>query len=372
LPTFLKNIGGKMAEQKKLLSVRINTMSDKTIIKGKNKYKGLKDQTAHNQRTEKMDDNYLLKKKYDHLNIFHDEVPLSEIQNIWEDAKSDYKEHYKRGMPSNAKPYLDGLITFSATMFDDMLVDGKLDREEMMEAVKGFLKEEYGKSFINVQLHTSETTPHYHYTIVNYDFDNKLAYSSKMRRDIKNSADVEKGIYKKNELQDRFADYMTKSVKGFDYERGAVHSIKAYHDKRKAQQEHLTSQGETIKEQEQTIEKHLDHIADLVGQLGEQKEEIVGLQAESITHEQQVDQLSAQIKDLEGQADNLSSEVIADIETILNDLIELDRTLDGQKFMEKIKRYVKSDNKEKMQKLIEKWARGLQKAKGRKNKGMMR
>ena len=339
-------------------------MGEKTVTQSGRTYKGVNHQTAHNQRTEKMDDDYLLRPEFEHLNIFHEEHPTSNMKNIWEDAKSDYKEHYKRGMPSNGKPYIDGLITFSATMFDDMLNGGKLDREKMMEAVKGFLKEEYGKSFINAQLHTGETTPHFHFTLVNYDFDSKLAWSSKMRRDIKTE--------EKNELQDRFADYMTQNVEGFDYERGEVHSIKAYHDKRKGQQEHLNKQGETIKEQTVTIDKHLEQIADLVGQLGEQQEEIVGLQSEVVTHEQQVDRLSAQIKDLEGQADNLSSEVIADIETILNDLIELDRTLDGQKFMERIRRYVKSDNKEKMNKLIQKWHKGLKKAKSRNSRSMSR
>jgi predicted RNA-binding protein with EMAP domain len=345
-----------MSAASKKLSVRIHTMGEKTVKVGKRTYKGLKSQTAHNQRTETMEDDYLLNPGYEHLNIFHNERELNNIQNDWEDVRSDYQAHYKRNMPSNAKPYLDGLITFSKTMFEDMLVDGKLDREEMMEAVKGFLREEFGKSFVNVQLHTGETTPHFHFTTLNYDWDRKLAYSSAMRRDIKSSAQV-KGQYQKNELQDRFADYMTKTVKGFDYERGSVHSIKAYHDKRSAQDKH-------IKDQRQTIVEHLKTIEDM-------SEEIVGLNAEVKYNEQQVEQLSAQIVDLGQQADNLSGEVIADIETILADLLELDRMSDGQKFMELVKRYVGSSNQSKLDKLISKWKGGLAKAKSRRTEGLV-
>ena len=44
-----------MPKSKKLLSVRIHTMGEKTVIKSGRTFKGLKDQTAHNQRTEEMD-----------------------------------------------------------------------------------------------------------------------------------------------------------------------------------------------------------------------------------------------------------------------------------------------------------------------------
>ena len=345
-----------MSAAKKLLSVRMHTMGENTVMKSGRTYKGLKSQTAHNQRTETMEDDYLINPEYEHLNIFHNERDINNIQNDWEDVRSDYQEYYKRNMPSNTKPYLDGLITFSKTMFDDMLVDGKLDREEMMEAVKGFLREEFGKTFYNVQLHTGETTPHFHFTTLNYDWDRKLAYSSAMRRDIKSSGKVD-GQYQKNELQDRFADYMTKAVKGFDYKRGAVHSIKAYHDKRAGQEKHIKEQAGTIAEHTKTIE--------------DMSEQIVGLNAEIKYNEQHVEQLSAQIDDLEGQADNLSGEVIADIETILADLLELDRMTDGQKFMELVKRYVGSDNQTKLDKLISKWKGGLAKAKSRRTAGMV-
>jgi len=352
-----------MSAAKKLLSVRMHTMGENTVMKSGRTYKGLKSQTAHNQRTETMEDDYLINPEYEHLNIFHNERDINNIQNDWEDVRSDYQEYYKRNMPSNTKPYLDGLITFSKTMFDDMLVDGKLDREEMMEAVKGFLREEFGKSFVNVQLHTGETTPHFHFTTLNYDWDRKLAYSSAMRRDIKSSGKVD-GQYQKNELQDRFADYMTKTVKGFDYKRGAVHSIKAYHDKRAGQEKH-------IKDQRKTIDELTKSIGDIIEGLAEQQEEIIGLKAEVMDKEQHVEQLSAQIDDLEGQADNLSGEVIADIETILSDLLELDRMSDGQKFMELVKRYVGSGNQSKLDKLIGKWQAGLAKAKSRRTAGLV-
>jgi len=330
-----------MPKTKKLLSVRIHTMGEKTVIKSGRTFKGLKDQTAHNQRTETMDDDYLLRPEYEHLNIFHNETEINDIQDNWKDVQLDYKEYYKRSMPTNTKPYLDGLITFSKTMLDDMLINGKLDREEMLEAVKGFLREEFGKSFVNVQLHTGETTPHFHFTTLNYDWKRKLAYSSAMRRDIK--ADD------KNNMQDRFADYMTKNVNGFDYERGAVHSIKEYHDKRSGQQKHIKDQKQTIAEMDNTINEMSDEIADL--------------KAEVMDKEQHAEQLSAQIVNLQQQADNLSGEVIGDIETILGDLLELDRMTDGQKFMELVKRYIKSDNESRMDKLINKWQSGLKKAK---------
>ena len=352
-----------MAAAAKKLSVRIHTMGEKTVMKSGRTYKGLKSQTAHNQRTETLDDDYLLNPEYEHLNIFHNERELNNIQNDWEDVRSDYQAHYKRNMPSNAKPYLDGLITFSKTMFEDMLVDGKVDREEMMEGVKGFLREEFGKSFVNVQLHTGETTPHFHFTTLNYDWDRKLAYSSAMRRDIKSSAQV-KGQYQKNELQDRFADYMTKTVKGFDYERGSVHSIKAYHDKRSGQEKHIKDQRQIIATQAETIDMMQDH-ADVLNNT------IVELMAEVADGEQHVEQLSAKIQDLGQQADNLSGEVIADIETILADLLELDRTSDGQKFMELVKRYVGSSNQSKLDKLISKWKGGLAKAKSRRTAGLV-
>ena len=319
--------------EKKLLSVRIHTMGNTTVKKNGRTYKGIVDQKAHNTRTETMEADYLLRPEHSGNNIHHTETDEAGIFSKLELAAEHYQNRYKRKLPKTTKPYIDGLITFSDTMFQDLIIDKKFSINEMSDTVVEFLRQEFGESFVAMDLHADETTPHFHFTAVNYDFEKGLTYSSSMRRDIKSN--------QKNELQDRFANFMQSKINGFDYERGEIHSIKEYHNKRKSQQIHISKQSDQIKEQSLEIEKL--------------KSSIKAFEVSLVDKTQEAERLSARIEDLEAVADNLEVEVIRDIRIVINDLIEIDKTLDAQKFIQRVSRYAKSDSKEKLNKIIAKW-----------------
>lgn len=316
-------------DKKKLLSLRIRTAGLKGKRSGKIYYKSLSENIAHNTRREKMDKNYLLRPELSHKNMYHYPHSKEEMMDKWENVRSKYKNHYKRRMPSNSKPFIEGLLTFSATMQQDI---AKYGRKEMINTVWRFLREEFSEDgVLGISLHMDETTPHIHFTVINWKESANKAYSSWMSNEI--------GKDKSNLLQDRMADWFKSHIDDWDYQRGEIHHIKEYHDKRKAQQDHLKRQEREIAQKDKLIRDMEDEIDKMNTELHNKRREVASLVSE---------------------ISKMDSELSEQAEQIINDLTNLyEDTETNQGFLNKLNRYVRSENKQRLEKLIDKYQNAL-------------
>ncbi len=279
-----------------MLSIRIQTMGDKPKKSGRKYYKSLDETLAHCDRTEKMDENYLLRPEQQNLNI----VEVKNILGMKGEVYRDYKEFNGRKMPTNWRPYINGMITFSSTMQEDI---NKYGREKMHEVMKEFLKIEFGENIFGVSLHMDETTPHWHFQAVNYIKDKHKAYSTNMHVEIKKN----KG---KNLLQDRLADYLAKHIDGFEYIRGQAKTTKEYHEQRKAQHDHLE-----------------------------------GLKLKLLETEAKLEDREKQLKLLEENYAALTQNRLGGINANIESFVENNKAVDGNKFLKILRRYLSKTNK---------------------------
>ena len=323
-----------MEQNEKLLSIRINTLSDTSRKSGKKYYKSISESIAHMNRTESMDSDYLMRPEKQNQNI--DGYIEKDLKDMVDEVLSKHQKHYHRKMPKNWKPYIDGLITFSATMQKDI---DRFGTQNLFNSIKSFLADEFGKNnVIGLALHMDETTPHLHFTAINYDEKIKKAYSANMEAQIK----ANKGM---NPLQDRLADHLKKTINGFDYVRGETYSIKDYHTKRKYQQDHIDKQEETINKQEETIKSQERKILILESSTDKMEERMIDAfnQAEmALEHAEQIKEEKTEL-----------------IKSIVSQLIELGKEKDSSKFMRLVQRYTNNENNQKLDNLIQKWSNAL-------------
>lgn len=330
---------------KKLLSITVNTQNFQTVKKGKKTYRGFQSQKEHNKRIENIDEGYLLREELQHLNInYENELYLTQkdIENEMELIEEDYRNYYKRKMPKNYKPLLNGLITFSETMQEDIY---KYGIEAMQKQIGLFLKNEYGK-VVSLDLHMDETTPHFHFQVINYDYDKHKTHSAILEQSLK-SPNNEMRI---NYTQDRLAAHLKKTINGFDYERGEIKSIKQYHNQRKAQMEHLKRLEQKTKEQEQELQM-------LRNKTKKQQKELDTLQ-------DKLNSLKADYQGLifkyETMESTLKEEYQEAILEILEDLEELGNENDAIKFLGLVVRYTKGEQARKLHNLIGKYGKKIQ------------
>lgn len=321
-------------------------MSDKSKKAGKKYYKSLSESIAHMDRTEKMDDNYLLKPELQHLNI---SKYSKDVESKVRSMKEEHESYYKRKMPSNWKPYLDGLITFSATMTDDIK---KYGREHLYKVVNDFLVEEFGDGLFGVSLHMDETTPHIHFHTVNYNTKEHKAYSAFMEKEIKDNNGS-------NPLQDRFADFLKSNIDGFEYKRGLTHSIKDYHNKRKYQQDHINKQDQVISQLESEIQNQQNELTMADEHIKQQEEMIKEKEQVIMDYEEKITSMSDEFDKAEKLLEESKDVLHNTIQDIVDELEKLGREEDGWQFMKLVKRYTNKDNKVKLNKLISKWDRAL-------------
>lgn len=336
---------------KKLLSLTINTQGFKTITKNggsrKSKtYRGFKSQIKHNSRKEKMDADYLVRPENTKLNIHKtiDNLDI-EISNMIEKMQEDYFNYYKRKQPKNTKPFINGLITFSETMQEDI---NKFGVKNMYQAIMGFLKEEYG-NIISLDLHLDETTPHFHFQVLNYDFNKHKTHSAILESNLRDKNNP----LRRNETQDRLVHFLKKHIDNFNYERGEIKSIKEYHSKKKAQEQHLTKQKEEIKKlEEQLLKGKAENyrLRESNKELISEKEELIG----------QVEILESQIQDIFKTYEN-------DINELVSDLTSLNEEMEIKEFYKKVIRYLKQENTNRLKALIKKMNRKVSAIKKKKN-----
>jgi len=283
---------------KNYLSIRIHTMGDKTVKVGKQTYRSFTSMRGHIDRTEKMSEGYLINEELKHLNIYEDYLgDDSNLEHHKARIAQLYQDTYRRKLPKNTQPYVDGLITFSASMQEDIKDWG---REALFKAIKGFLEVEFGptqgedQAVLNLALHMDETTPHFHFTALNWDRRVNRTYSSAMSKALKDPNNPNR----KSELQDRLADWLKDWSDGqpinkvWDYGRGENVNIKTYHSKRKAQAEHLKTLEATKVANEELIQQHEETIESNETVISSQKDEIV-------KNKKAYDELEKKLKDLE-------------------------------------------------------------------------
>ena len=337
----------------KLLSLTINTQDFETIKTNPGRksktYRGLKSQINHNSRKEKMDKNYLVRPENTKLNIHKVVNNLDEkVEKMIQEMNRDYENFYKRKQPKNTKPFLNGLITFSNTMLEDIEKFGKV---KLFNTILNFLEIEYG-NVISIDLHMDETTPHFHFQVLNYDFKRHKTHSAILEKALRDKNNK----YRQNQTQDRLAEYLQTNIKGFDYKRGKISSIKKYHDKRKQQEQHLTEQKNKIDKLENMIQKI-------------QKEHTY-LKNENVRLTKENRELENQVENLENQVQEIFKKYENDINELISELTELNEEMEIKDFYRKIIRYLKKENVKKIETLIKKMNRKVKAVKKKKNNYM--
>ena len=342
--------------KEKLLSLTINTQGFETVIKNagskKSKtYRGLKSQINHNNRTEEMDEDYLVNEEMtkDNKHLIIKNLDTT-IEKWIEEMEQDYFNYYKRKMPKNTKPFINGLITFSEEMQEDIK---KFGAAKMTETIKSFLIEEYGNKLISLDLHLDETTPHFHFQVLNYDFNLHKTHSRILETRLRDKENKER----RNITQDNLANYLQNNINDFDYKRGIIQSTREYHNKKKAQSKVLKNQKTKISE--------------LENQLSVMTNKNIQLEKENEILTQQKTELENEVENLEEEIQDIFKIYESDINELVEDLTELNEEMEIKEFYKKALRYLKNENQKALQKLIQKMNRKT-KAMKKKSNSIMR
>lgn len=300
----------------------------------KKNYRSYVSQYRHNTRLEEFDDDYLVRPHLQQENIEIDHVKdnIEIIQQDIERMKKDYKKHdsLNRKMPSNTKPLMNGLITFTDTINKDI---EKFGQQKLLETVKEFLIQEYGTCY-SVYSHNDETTFHIHFACLNYDFNTHHTHSQILEHRLRDKENKER----RNITQDNLEKFLKDKIKEFDYKRGIVKNSK--------EQKHINAAlKETIEENELKIKEQEEQI-----KLLQQQQEIL------IPRVNELIQRGIITKELNSNIDvniyNLGVNLLTDLINSENEDIE--------KFIRNFKRYHNSGKAEELQNLISKWRKGLQ------------
>lgn len=154
----------------KMLSIRMNNNGWKTVKAKGRTYRSFSSQLAHDFRLEKMDKGYLKYPEREKENLYYRHPRFQNVenldskeamdvcQNICGTVEDKYKENnaYGRGLRSDTKPIITGVISFS-TGFDP-----EEKKEQLHKALCVFVKQEYGLILFGAS-HLGETSFHYHF-----------------------------------------------------------------------------------------------------------------------------------------------------------------------------------------------------------------
>jgi len=179
---------------KKLLSIRIrNSFRNKGTKTPKKYYKSCIQQMKHDLRKEEMTNGYLkhpekgIKILYGHNNL--NNKYLVELEKK---VDTDYLKYHKQRTQKTMKKFSSGLITFSKSFNED-------HNENYDKKIKEFIKQRF-KDTIYIVIHNDETTKHYHFQYLNYDFNTHKSISKNINT---------------SKLQDELDEFL-----GSEYKRG--------------------------------------------------------------------------------------------------------------------------------------------------------
>lgn len=314
---------------------------------GTKTYRGIRSQLEHNYREEEQDINYLVRPELTKYNLTYSKHRTEEgYKEEIEKIKADYQEHYKRKPPSNLKPFINGLLTFSQTMQEDIKT---IEPKRLLKIVKDFLLEEFGE-VLHYSIHLDETTPHIHFICHNWNFKTHKTHSKTLDKQLKENE------LRQSYQQDRLDSHFKKN--NIDYNRGDIRSIKQKKNEVKTYQEYTKELENNLKEKEKKI-KELEH-----------KIEDMKAKGQEIQNN-----LNSEIKELKTTKQNLELDFLKIIDAFeiikqewLSIELENDNATKYQKFLKMFNKSLNNKDRERMNEVLNKAERTIKAIKKNNNK----
>lgn len=280
-----------------------------------------------------MDEGYLARPSLQGENLYkswHD-LEESNIKVLWNKAQERYKNRWGRSLPSNTQPIITGLVSFSHTMIDDIYLYGK---EKMFQVMNEFLKRHFEESVIYNTLQNDEGVLHFQFVLLNYDDGKNTTISNQI-----NTA----------EFQTKVADFFKSKIEGFEYVRGVP--------KQESNAKHIEvrqSQKIAMEKQQKELEKLKGENAQLEITINEHQKRVDDAKAIEKVLYDDIGRLNDEKTKLQTSVDESKKE-IGTLLIILNELIEdiiaLGEEEKGQNMLQTLAKYVKTENKDKLEAL---------------------
>ena len=177
------------------------------------------------------------------------------IWQEWEKVKEDFKKNNNRKMKSDAGIIIEGIITFSKEARE--FVNDERNWEELDRLSVKFVRElekRWNTKGIYVARHSDETTVHYHFAVMNYDYKNHRTIRARLKKkDTSQLQDLVASVFGK--LGFRRGKYLAQRLKE-EGENANVRnwgSVASIHQK---MLEEIAQMEEKKKELEEKIEKY--------------------------------------------------------------------------------------------------------------------
>lgn len=309
----------------KRLSIRMVKMKTNKGTKLGNKYfKSYKEQYEHDYRIEKMDQDYLKRPNETNKDYkFIKNIDAANVNQYWEKLRTAHKKKVNKNIQTQTKPTLNFLLSFSKDF--DLSIE---DREKQFQSVKRFIENNFSFPIYLIQ-HNDEKALHYSFSIFNY--------CKKTNRPLAKQINTSK-------LQDLIAEHLKADNQDYGHIRGEAKTI--------SRKEHKSILSAKNEEMEQVIKE---------------KEELIEQMKNKIkSQEQIISQKEDLIQQLNKSYNNTKAEMITEISSMYDDIIELYKEEDINKFIKMTKRYFKNDKQDKLNKFMDKWKGKINKIKNEK------
>lgn len=140
----------------------IDDNRNKKIVNQKKTYLSVQEQREHDCRKDKID---YLRKEPEFEDLFLKGGKSKMGKDYFEEEwKNTYLKHLKKTgkkLHSKTKPFLTGLIGFTEVKKEHI--------PTLKKSILAFLQHKFGSSLLYSTIHTDEKTPHFHFTILNYN-----------------------------------------------------------------------------------------------------------------------------------------------------------------------------------------------------------
>ncbi len=230
---------------KNLLSIRIRKHNlNQSVKSGGKYYKSSIQNQNHDFRKENIEEGYLNNPQNKNKVLFkQNELNEEMLSSLDKSIDKDYKKHSYRNreLPKNTKKFLSGLITFSSNFQEEH--NGYYDKK-----INEFLKKRFGESLIYTVLHTDETTPHYHFQVLNYDF--------KTHKTIGKHIDTSK-------LQDELSDFLDSQFKRGKKKKWTMKRVSNLEGKIKGLERELEEKQNELNEQKEELNTQLEELLNI-------------------------------------------------------------------------------------------------------------
>lgn len=280
-----------------------------------------------------MDEGYLARPSLqgENLNKAWYELDEANIKALWNKAQERYKNRWGRSLPSNTQPIITGVVSFSHSMIDDIYIYGK---EKMFQVMNDFLKRNFEESVIYNTFQFEESTPHLQFVLLNYDDSKNTTISNQI-----NTA----------EFQTKVADFFKSKIIDFEYVRGVP--------KQESNAKHIEvrqSQKIAMEKQQQELEKLKEENTQLEITLNEHQKRIDDAKTVEKVLYEDIGRLNDEKTQLQTSVDESRKEIktlLIILNELIEDIIALGEEEKGQNMLQTIAKYVKTENKDKLEAL---------------------